>query len=140
MRDHRLSRGVALVSALTAVLLGACDPTWAIVAENKSSQELLARTSGSTGNEDVMTVVSLPSGSRITLGTNGVASLVGLRTVEILTPTCTVVATVPMDGFAEGGVIVINEGPSVETRPGGNPARGDDGRASEQCGVVSPSP
>lgn len=75
-----------------------------------------------------------------TLGTNGVGRLVMLRTVEILTPSCAVIATVAMDAFTEGGVIVINEGPTVETRPGGNPASGDDGQASEQCGLASPSP
>jgi hypothetical protein len=131
---------VGLALALTAVLLAACDPGWAIVAENKSSLELLARTSGSTGTEDVQSVVSVPAGSRITLGTNGVASLVGLRTVEILTPSCAVIATVAMDAFNEGGVIVIDEGPTVETRPGGNPSRGADGQASQQCGLASPSP
>jgi len=37
--------------ALTCMVTAACDPAWAIVAENRSGEDLLARTTGFTGDE-----------------------------------------------------------------------------------------
>jgi hypothetical protein len=124
--------------AVAALVAGACDPTWAIVAENSSGQTLLARLHGaSTGDGTAVDmVVELPSGSRVTLGENGVAREWLLERVEILDGSCAVLATFDTTRWDQGGLISVAPGPRVKTTAGGNPGSGADGSKTLQCAAT----
>jgi hypothetical protein len=124
---------------VSALVVGACDPMWAIVAENNSGQTLLARLHGaSTGDgTSVDLVVELPSGSRITLGENGVARQWLLQRVEILDPSCAVLAVVDTTDWDHGGLISVGKGPLIESTAGGNPESGTDGSKTPKCAAAT---
>jgi hypothetical protein len=135
---HRFGSLFGLL-AVSALVVGACDPTWAVVAENNSGQTLLARLHGAyTGDgTSVDLVVELPAGSRITLGENGVARQWLLKSVEILDRSCAVLSTVDTTHWDEGGLILVSPGHHIETSAGGNPGRGTDGSMTPVCAAAT---
>jgi hypothetical protein len=118
-----------------ATVLAACDPTFAVVLENRSSTSLVvARQEKIRGGDDRIDVVAVPPKSRTTLGTFGVGSFGILQQVTIMTETCEVLSDELLtEGFEEGGLVVVDESLDVVYEPGGNPSVGSDPELTTVC-------
>jgi len=121
-----LARTVSVIFVLCASL-AACDPTWAIIAENRSTMSLYVKSRGQLRSGESFTEVdALPPGARVQLGEMGVGQVRTLDGIDILRPDCSLVQSVSIDWqrFSEGGLITVTSGPVATVEPGGNPTGG----------------
>ena len=128
------------MALLAATAVGCVDSDLIIVVENRTDDQLLARSSGSTWGETItpyVAVVSLPPRTRLVVARNEFGGRVQVNQIEILTPDCRPIAT--LTNFErDGGLILIEQGPTIEVRHE-FPTEGEDASPSDQC-VPAPSP
>ncbi|SRR6266545_6495141 len=120
--DHGRHRcaWLALV-AIAAALLAGCDTGHSIVVDNKASEEVLARLSGTvwigaSGESDrpISYVVVVPAKTRLVLAMVPFAGGEQIRVVEFLTTDCAPIGTFP-DSY-KGALFVVTDGLRVEQR------------------------
>ena len=133
MRIRRVG-ALTLWLVVAGALLG-CDPTFAIVVDNKNDQPVLVgRLRLLTDGTEALDVVIAPGSTRTTLGANGVASLEQLQRVVLMTERCDVIADELLtEGFVEGGTITVSPDLTVAFAGGGNPSRGGEAVVTDDC-------
>lgn len=124
--------GVALIVAIVG---GACDPTFAVILDNRSSDRLVVARQIARGDEPQrLDVVVVPPSTRVTMGAFGVASLEQLRRIVVMTEACEVLADELLsEAFVEGGEIIVSDRLVVSFDPGGNPSRGEQAIPTSEC-------
>jgi hypothetical protein len=130
--SRRKALGVALI---VAIVSSACDPTFAVTLDNRSSERLVVARQIARGDEpERLDVVVVPSSTRVTMGAFGVASLEQLRRIVVMTEACEVLADELLgEAFIEGGEIIVSDRLVVSFAPGGNPSRGEQAIPASEC-------
>ena len=124
-----------MAAILAAIALAACDPAWAIVFENESDQAAHIRvdTRPFNGDDTFSTDFLVEPGTRIRVGSNGVGSLGQVVRVSLLDGSCTIVASEPVIGFDEGGVVELRSDGRLWLTAGENPIADHTAAASNAC-------
>ena len=133
VRTTTMTRQICI--AFVVAVLCACDPTWAINVDNRSSYEILVATTGEGPGGDPLTeIVVVPGSSRLTIGTNGVGSTFHIRRLEVIDAACRLLEGGDIGAvFAEGGTVIVAADLTVSVSPGGNPASGVTASTTDRC-------
>jgi hypothetical protein len=138
MDQRQQAVGVAVVGL---VLVAAAAPgIWLVgqqtigpLFENGSDSPYLAQIGGVRGSGSAWETMTLPAGSRITIGDTGHEASIFVHSIEIVGSDCVGIASYEVDTGTEGGRIVITNGPHVERITGGRPPDGDTARLTTEC-------
>jgi hypothetical protein len=131
-----LTRTRAIVIGMWLAIVGAgCDPTYAIVLENRSKQPILVgRHVVVRGDEDQSDVVLAPPSSRTLLGSNGVGREGLVLRIVIMDEDCVVLKDLDTPRvFTDGGTIQVDGDLVVTYTEGGNPSGGAEGARTKRC-------
>ena len=125
---------------VSAILTAACDPAGAVIVDNQSDAEYVARTTGYDGNVRHQAV---PAHSSVSVGENAVGSQEPAVSVDLLDAECVVVFSKALrdEPFPGGGIFTISEVGAI-TFDGGSPDTGPAAGPSTRCGpaLVTPAP
>jgi len=105
----------ALIGLAVAGYVAACDVGHAVVADNRTDGELLARIwvdPIDVDAEPFSYVVIVPRTTRFVIAEQPFKSDVEVERVDILAPDCTELAR--FDDMSKGSLFVIDNGPSIE--------------------------
>ena len=119
---------------LAASLLVGCDPSFAVVLDNRAANPVIVARWTDRDRVAPTNVVEVPADSRATLGSFGVASTEVLERITILDVRCAVLSDELLgEEFIDGGSITVDDSLNVVFLAGGNPPRGDSPRETDSC-------
>jgi hypothetical protein len=119
---------------MTVAILAACDPAFALVVDNQSSENVLVGRFLEDVGVDTSDVVIAPANSRTTIGAFGVTSTDHPYRIVLMTQGCAVVGDVPLsEAFIEGGTFMVGGDSKVTVVPGGDPSRGVNAAGTKNC-------